>query len=147
MFLRKSGVAAWLAFAMVLPVQAEQMPLSGKWAYSSLCWDPQGGDAAGYRIRLERKQRADTLSIEWSEGPREGPAKAFDLTIDDQTSKIRFKFMPFAGGSPVYQVMGRLSQHEIVLEQWDWGDGQGFARLHMRLPRVSWENLAIRNCS
>lgn len=122
------------------------MPLSGKWAYSSLCWQPQSGDASGFRISLVRQHGMDRLSIEWSEGPLEGPAEAIELAIDPKTSVIRFKFLPFAGQSSVYQVIGRVSPQDIVLEQWDWGDGQGFGRLDARVPRVSSENLAIKDC-
>ncbi len=101
--------------------------------YSSLCRDSASGDASGYRIRITPTAKGQDLSIEWSEGPLMGPAQASRVVADDVTSALEFTLV--SDGRPPYTVRGRISAKAIVLESWNWGDGQGPMPLGAVVPR------------
>ncbi|WP_141400422.1 hypothetical protein [Magnetospirillum sp. 15-1] len=112
--------------------------------YSSLCRDSASGDASGYRIRLPPTAKGQDLSIEWSEGPLMGPAQASRVIADDVSSALEFTLV--SDGRPPYTVRGRISAKAIVLESWNWGDGQGPMPLGAVIPRRTADDDSIGDC-
>ncbi len=96
--------------------------------YSNLCWLPESGDAAGYRIRLGKAGGRQTLSLEWSEGALKGPVQASSLTIDPGGTKVAFAVpIPVNPGErqPFLKLKGRFVNNTLLLEQIDWDDRSG----------------------
>lgn len=125
---------------LLAPAAAASLPNTGEFLYSSLCWDPQGGDAAGYQVRLARSPSGDALWLEWSEGPLYGPMKATALRIDPATAQISFTIPAntapnFLPGAETYS--GTISAGEITLNNdrvprvkrlWHQGEKQNACR-------------------
>jgi hypothetical protein len=112
------------------PVFASPLPVRGTFIYSSLCSDPEGsGDLGGYRIKLSRSAKGDSLYLEYnSEGPLYGPTLASALTIDSKTSKMSFTIP--ANASPNYGLngaktyTGTISGEAVILDE----DGRAIPR-------------------
>jgi hypothetical protein len=133
---RTATLVAGIASALSLGALAADMPPDGafQWLYSSLCQQPNSGDAAGWRIRLSGPTERPSLSMEWAEGPVAGPETATRLTMDPATATLEFVL---AGeGHPPYAVRGVWSAEAVVIRSWDWGDGQGGQPAGWRVPRV-----------
>jgi hypothetical protein len=106
----------------------------GVMVYSSVCWEKESGDAAGYRITVRRLADGDDVIFEWSEGPLEsalGEAK-----IDAKTSALTFSVAADAeeqGKREENVFKGRISDDDIVGVMY-WAGGK--VKWTMRLPRV-----------
>ena len=72
----KAGLAilliALLPAAADARAKSKGLPLYGHFAYSSLCWGKESGDAAGARFMLSRTNKGARLDYEYGNGPLEG---------------------------------------------------------------------------
>ena len=106
------------AASLALPAESAPLPRAGTFFYSSLCWEPESGDASGYRIKLIRTSKEDRLYLEWSEGPLYGPMLATHLKIEPHAGKISFTIpanaspsdMPTAGS-----YNGTITAERVIL--------------------------------
>jgi hypothetical protein len=67
----KLALAALLALAPAT-ASAKALPRYGTFAYSSLCWEKESGDASGVRFALTRGRKGASLIYEYGAGPLEG---------------------------------------------------------------------------
>ena len=139
MFSRIIGFVLLLALCAVFsaPVLAAP-PARDVVVYSNLCWIPESGDAAGYRVRLGKAGDRQTLSLEWSEGALKGPVQASSLTIDPGGSKIAFAVpIPINPGErqPFLKLKGRFVNNTLLLEHIDWDNRSGAQPIHEVLTR------------
>ncbi len=96
--------------------------------YSNLCWIPESGDAAGYRVRLGKTSGRQTLALEWGEGSLKGPVQASSVTIDPGGINIAFAVpIPVNPGErrPFLKLKGRFVNNTLLLEQIDWDNRSG----------------------
>lgn len=124
MFSRIIGFVLLLALCAVFsaPVLAAP-PARDVVVYSNLCWIPESGDAAGYRVRLGKAGDRQTLSLEWSEGALKGPVQASSLTIDPGERQ------------PFLKLKGRFVNNTLLLEHIDWDNRSGAQPIHEVLTR------------
>jgi hypothetical protein len=148
-----SCMAAILAILCSARVSALAAPLPryGVFVYSSLCREKDSGDAGGFRIRLLRTAKADSLYFEWSEGGLYGPMLAIKLAIGSKTSKIEFTIPADTPPSKLPQsetYSGTISNEAVVLEQSGYGDGSSLHpfRRPVAIPRVKDSGGEMRVC-
>ena len=65
------GLVLLLALAPAVAA-AKPLPRYGTFAYSSLCWGKESGDASGVRFALTRGRKGDALVYEYGNGPLQG---------------------------------------------------------------------------
>ena len=97
---------------------AAKLPRYGVFVYSDLCFGKESGDASGYRIKLTRSTKGESLYLEWSEGPLYGPALATDLVINSKTSEIIFTIPAHTEPNDLPEsehYQGRISTTDISL--------------------------------
>ncbi len=115
----------WISFLGVLlgapRVFAADLPHDGTFAYSSLCWERESGDASGFRILLTRSAAGDSLRFEWTDGPLEGPVQAQHLVIGPHGT-LSFA-VPLAGGGAPALYEGRVSREAVILDPLPYGGG------------------------
>ena len=115
------GAAAIGAFlcGAIYPAYAAKLPRNGVFVFSSLCNEHESGDAAGYRIKLTRSAKGDSLYFEWSEGLLYGPALASNFVIDPKTSKITFTIPAHAPPNDLGEAesySGQISTTAVILD-------------------------------
>ena len=68
---------------------AKPVDRHGIFVYSSMCWEQESGDAAGYRITIRRLKDENDSVFEYSEGPVTSLI-GYDTKIDQKTQKLTF---------------------------------------------------------
>jgi hypothetical protein len=117
------GVVAFVAMGESL--HAAELERYGTFVYSSLCLESESGDIGGFRTKLMRSAREDSLFFEWSEGPLYGPMLASKLIIDPKTSRITFTIPALTPPSDIpisESYSGEISDQAIVLKEFGYGD-------------------------
>ena len=122
---RMAAMAAFLC-GVTTPLLATPLPRYGAFLYSSLCRERESGDAAGFRVKLVRSPKGDSLYLDWSEGGLYGPMLATKLIIDPKTSKLSFTIpahTPPSDISDSESYSGEISNEAIILEDAGAVDG------------------------
>lgn len=128
-------VAAALSFLAMGSAGAADWPEGGKAVYSNLCTKAQSGDYAGYRMTVTRSGGKMSVQLEWGEGARMvGQADRMAL----ESSRLAIT-LPEDHGRPAIAVSATVSATMVMLDRWDWGDGQGPQRVNLPLPRVPFD--------
>lgn len=138
---QRSWIGAAALASMAGDADAASLPRYGTFLYSSLCVERQSGDAAGFRITLQRSTKEDSLSFEWSEGPLFGPMRASNLTIDPKTLRIAFTIPAHTPPSDIpisESYSGVISDQAVTLQQSGYGDKRNLTpyRPAIVIPRV-----------
>ena len=145
------GAMVALLGSMISPVLATPLPRYGVFLYSSLCGERESGDAAGFRVKLVRSAKGDSLYLDWSEGGLFGPMLATKLTINPKTSKLSFTIPARTPPSDIPEsesYAGEISNEAVVLDAKGYGGNPNMTRFRRPqiIPRVKAFDAEIVQC-
>ena len=118
-FVYGMGAMAALLCSSSSPVLATPLSRYGVFLYSSLCWEKESSDAAGFRVKLVRSPKGDSLYLDWSEGGLYGPMLATKLKIDPKTSTLAFTIPAHTPPSDIpdsESYTGEISNEAVILK-------------------------------